>query len=153
MKWKGLPKDLDEYQGMIYLITNTVTGKKYIGKKNFWTIRKLPPLKGKKNKRHVKKETDWQTYYGSSEYLSSEIKKYGEESFTRECIALCYNKWQLAYYEGFFQYHCEVLLSDKWYNGLIAVKCHSPKGGYKMKAPVITPIGRKLLLYTMRMDV
>ena len=145
MNWKGIPKDFDEYQGIIYLITNKVNGKQYIGKKNLWCVRKLPPLKGNTNKRHVRKETDWKKYYGSSKYLTSEIEKYGEENFERVALALCYNKWQLQYYEGFFQYHCEVLMSDDWYNGLIAVKCHSPKRGYKMKPPVITRHGKKLI--------
>ena len=53
--------------GFVYQITNLQNGKKYIGKKWFWSTKKLPPLKGKKRKRTVKKESDWMKYFGSSE--------------------------------------------------------------------------------------
>lgn len=145
MNWKLIPKDIEPYQGMIYLITNTENGKRYIGKKNFWTKRKLKPLKGQKRRRIKRVETDWRTYYGSSKYLTEEVNSLGKGKFKRECLALCYNKWQLSYYEGFFQYQCEVLLSNDWYNGLIALKCHAPRHGYSFEAPKITTRGRQLL--------
>jgi len=44
--------------GFIYIITNTLTGKKYIGKKQIKSVKKLKPLKGRKNKRHFDIETD-----------------------------------------------------------------------------------------------
>ena len=34
--------------GLIYVITNTVNGKRYIGKKQMKSVKKLKPLKGKK---------------------------------------------------------------------------------------------------------
>ena len=49
--------DVTDYQGMVYLIRCEENGKQYIGKKFFWSVRKLPPLKGKKRKRSKKKTT------------------------------------------------------------------------------------------------
>ena len=54
MKWTYQGKEIDiipdEYEGFVYLITNTTTGQKYVGKKlaKFKTTK--PPLKGKKIK-------------------------------------------------------------------------------------------------------
>jgi len=44
--------------GFIYVITNLTNNKKYIGKKQMKSVKKLKPLKGKKNKRHFDIETD-----------------------------------------------------------------------------------------------
>ena len=46
-QWEELPF------GFVYLITNTVDGKKYIGKKQIEKKTKRPPLKGKKRKRII----------------------------------------------------------------------------------------------------
>ena len=50
---------LKQYQGFVYLITELDTDIKYIGKKFFWSTRKLPPLKGKSRKRIKVIESDW----------------------------------------------------------------------------------------------
>ena len=44
--------------GFIYKITNNITQKKYIGKKQCKCFLKRPPLKGKKKRRIEEKETD-----------------------------------------------------------------------------------------------
>ena len=76
----------DDYEGFVYLITNTTTGQKYIGKKlaKFKTTK--PPLKGKKNKRRGTKESDWREYYGSSDRLNAGVETLGEDKFTREIL-------------------------------------------------------------------
>ena len=68
-----LPKDCEAF---VYLITNTMNGMMYVGKKlaKFKTTKK--PLKGKKNKRRGTKESDWKTYWGSSEKLAADIEKF-----------------------------------------------------------------------------
>ena len=53
--------------GFVYNIRNLITGQEYIGKKFFYSKRTLPPLKGKKRKRHVVKESDWKKYTSSSD--------------------------------------------------------------------------------------
>lgn len=60
--------------GFIYIITNITTGKKYIGKKQMKSIKKMAPLKGNKNKRHKEVETDWKEYTSSSNDVNEDIK-------------------------------------------------------------------------------
>lgn len=105
--------------GFIYLITNKVTNKKYIGKKQCLTVLKRAPLKGKKNKRHKTVETDWRVYTSSSRQLNEDIEKQGKDDFTFEILRFCDSKWQLAYEETKIQFEKEVLLSDDYYNGII----------------------------------
>ena len=68
--------------GFIYVITNTVNGKRYIGKKQMKSVKKLKPLKGKKNKRHFDIETDWKEYMSSSNDLNLDITRFGKDKFT-----------------------------------------------------------------------
>ena len=51
---------LQDYVGFVYCITDKESGKKYVGKKFFWSVRKLPPLKGKTRKRTKRTQSDWQ---------------------------------------------------------------------------------------------
>ena len=78
-----LSEDINDLYGFVYRITNIQSGKKYIGRKYFWSFRKPP---GKKRK--VKQESDWQKYYGSCPELKEDIKKYGKEFFSREILSL-----------------------------------------------------------------
>lgn len=105
--------------GFIYLITNLTNNKKYIGKKQCLTVKKRPPLKGKKNKRHETVETDWKTYTSSSRQLNDDIEELGKSNFKFEILLFCSSKWQLAYEETKMQFEKEVLLSDEYYNGII----------------------------------
>jgi hypothetical protein len=105
--------------GFIYIITNTVTNKRYIGKKQIKSVKKLKPLKGRKNKRHFDVETDWKTYTSSSNELNEDIKTYGKDKFTFEIVHLCESKFELAYYEAKLQFNHDVLLKEGYYNGII----------------------------------
>jgi len=111
--------------GFVYQITNLDNGKKYIGKKWFWSTRKLPPLKGKTRKRIVKKESDWQKYYGSSDEVKMLVEQHGEDNFEREILRLCKTKGECTYYETKFQFDFDVLLRDDYYNEFIGCKIHS----------------------------
>ena len=75
--------DIDDFFGFVYRITNLQTGKKYIGRKYFWSKRK--PRGGK---RRVTSESDWKRYYGSSDELKSDRKLFGDKSFKREILSL-----------------------------------------------------------------
>ena len=110
------------YYGFVYRITNTLNGYDYVGRKYFKTIRKLKPLKGRVLKRHRIKETDWQEYWGSSKRLLEDIDKYGKENFKREIICLCETRGQTNYMEAKIQFDEDVLLNEKNYNGIIAIK-------------------------------
>ena len=78
----------DDYEGFVYLITNTTTGQKYIGKKlaKFKTTK--PPLKGKKNKRRGTKESDWKTYWGSSDRLNADVGTRRKTFYKRNIIPM-----------------------------------------------------------------
>jgi len=123
-EWLNQPKDINNYEGFTYLITNLLTGRKYIGKKSFWNYRTLKPLKGKKRKRHVKKESDWRDYYGSSNSLNLDIEKLGKENFSRQILNCYKTKFEVSYYEAKEQFDRGVLLTDDYYNGLIRVRLH-----------------------------
>jgi hypothetical protein len=115
----------EEYQGFVYEITDTVNNKLYIGKKLFWTIQKLKPLKGRVNRRHRRVETDWQDYYGSSDALNQQISIHGKEHFQRRILFMCANKTQMSYFETREQFVRDVLLDKSYYNGIIACKITS----------------------------
>jgi len=115
--------NVEDYFGFVYIITNLETNKKYIGKKFFHHTKKLPPLKGMKRKRTVVKESDWKTYYGSSNILKEELKQHGKDKFKREIIKLCTNKKELTYWETKLQFAYGVLEKpDEWYNDNILGK-------------------------------
>ena len=111
--------------GFVYIITDTRNGKKYIGKKGLMSKRKLPPLKGKKRRRTKIIETDWATYYGSSEEVKLLVEKHGESCYKREIIHLCKTKGEMSYLEAKEQFLRDVLLSDNYYNAFIGCKIHA----------------------------
>ena len=112
---------LDNY-GFIYRITNTINGYDYVGRKYFTTIKKRPPLKGKKNKRRETVETDWKEYWGSSPRLQADIDTLGRDKFTREIIHLCKTRGETNYMEAYYQFTEGVLLREDNYNGIIQIK-------------------------------
>jgi len=105
--------------GFIYEITNLASKRIYIGKKQIQKIIKRPPLKGKKNKRHLITESDWKVYTGSCNELNNDIQIHGKDNFNFKMLKLCNNKWELAYEEAKLQFELGVLLSDNYYNGII----------------------------------
>jgi hypothetical protein len=91
------PAQLEDWAGFVYLITDLDNGKKYIGKKNFWSTRRLPPLKGKTRRRVKKLESDWRDYYGSNEEVKLLVEESGGKRFKREIIRLCKTKGEMSY--------------------------------------------------------
>ena len=78
-----LSEDINGMHGFVYCITNTLTGKRYIGRKYFWQLRK--PRGGG---RRVKSESDWKKYYGSSRELTEDRKQFGNLVFKRDILSL-----------------------------------------------------------------
>jgi hypothetical protein len=135
MTWyyKGVPvEEIDEkYTGFVYIITNLVTDKKYIGKKlskfsktNIRTV-KLKNGTKKKKKIRSKIESDWKTYWSSSKEVIDDVKILGEDKFKREILMFCLSKGTASYFEAKFQMQNEVLEHpDKWYNGIVNCRVH-----------------------------
>ena len=124
--YQGKPLDTlpEECVGFVYLITNTKTGRMYVGKKLAKFKRSRPPLKGRKNKRRHTVESDWQDYYGSSDLLTEDVNKLGKEKFKREILFYCKSKAELSYVEAREQFARKVLETDTYYNGHIRVRIH-----------------------------
>ena len=120
----------DDCIGFVYLITNTVSGRKYIGKKlaKFSkTTQKTVKLKNgtkKKKKIRTKVDSDWRDYYGSSEELTKDVTALGADKFTREILYFCKSKAECSYVEAREQFTRKVLESTDYYNGQISVRVH-----------------------------
>jgi hypothetical protein len=111
--------------GFVYIVTDTVTGMKYIGKKGFFSKVTKPPLKGKKRKRRSIKESDWKSYCGSSETVKTLVEENGLDHFEREILHLCKSKGEMSYIEMREQIVRDVLLKpDEYLNGFVGGKIH-----------------------------
>ena len=117
----------DNIEGFVYLITNTTNNRKYIGKKLAKFKKTRPPLKGKKNKRRSKIESDWRDYWGSSDHLIADVEKLGEDKFSREILYMCESRGLMSYLEAKEQFDRRVLETDDYYNGIINVRVGSSK--------------------------
>lgn len=82
--------------GFIYITTNKINGKKYIGQKKY-------------NK-------NWTTYLGSGIVLKNAINKYGIENFEREIIEECDSKKELDDREIYWIKFYDAVNSDIFYN-------------------------------------
>ena len=122
--WVG-EVDPDIYYGFVYLITNTVTDRKYIGRKFYHTY--------KKRKRF--KESNWRVYAGSCKPLKEDMKRMGKDKFTFEIICNYKTRGGVVSGEVHFQTDNDVLSPELlpcgerlYYNGQIgAVKFISPE--------------------------
>ena len=124
--------DPNEYFGFVYRITNLTNGRAYIGRKQY-------KRGGKKTTRGYGTETDWRFYTGSSKWLNEDIQALGHDQFIFECMAQCYSKGGLHYFEVFAQVFCEVLTAKlengerAYYNGNINATKFIPKEPISME--------------------
>lgn len=109
-------------EAFVYLITNLTNDRKYIGKKLAKFKKTRAPLKGRKNKRHSKVESDWRDYWGSNDHLKEDVAQLGEDKFTREILHMCPSRGVASYMEAKEQFDRNVLLTDEYYNGIINVR-------------------------------
>jgi hypothetical protein len=120
----------DTCVGFVYIITNLISGRKYIGKKlakfsktTYKTV-KLKNGTKKKKKIRSKIDSDWQEYYGSSPNLQADIDTLGKDNFSREILFYCTSKAECSYVEAREQFTRKVLESNDYYNGHIQVRVH-----------------------------
>lgn len=121
---------IEDNFGFVYLITNLTNQRQYIGKK-FFTKSGRKQTNGKIKK--IRKSSDWQTYWSSSEELKADVKLLGEENFTREILYLCKTKSECSYRETKEIFMRDALLKEEYYNAWCSCKIH--------KAHVLNKIG------------
>lgn len=134
MTWFYQEKEIVELPadcvGFVYVITNTTTGRMYIGKKlakfsrTTYKIVKLKNGNKKRKKIRNKIDSDWQQYYGSSSTLTEDINSQSTDNFHREILYYCKSKAECSYIEAREQFSRRVLESDDYYNGHIQVRVH-----------------------------
>ena len=88
--------EIENPYGFIYITTNMVNGKRYIGQKKFCD--------------------GWKTYLGSGKLLKEAIKKYGKENFERDIVAIAYTKEELDELEIQFIRNYNANDRNKFYN-------------------------------------
>jgi hypothetical protein len=110
--------------GFIYLITNLLNNKKYVGRKYVSSTRKKPltakqKREGKKRQTKVTTESDWRDYMGSSKTLLEDIAKYGKDNFRFEILIFAETKGQTNFLEETAHHKMNVLLDPNFYNDSI----------------------------------
>lgn len=122
-----LPEDC---VGYVYCITNTVTGRMYIGKKlakfSKTTYKTVKLKNGTKKRKKIKSkiDSDWQLYWGSNEQLKADVQQLGADKFTREILHYCSSKAICSYLEAKEQFTRRVLESPDYYNNIINLRVH-----------------------------
>ena len=120
----------DDCIGFVYLITNNLSGRKYIGKKlakfSKTTYKIVKQKNGTKKRKKIRSkiDSDWREYYGSSPELTADVIILGTENFTREILYYCKSKSECSYIEAREQFTRKVLESTDYYNGHIQVRVH-----------------------------
>lgn len=105
--------------GYIYITTNLINNKKYIG-------------------RHESSEYD-STYYGSGAWLNRSLKKYGIENFKNEILesinnvpTICNSFEELCESEKYYIDYYDCVNSDEYYNLVPGGKGNSVKGSKRV---------------------
>jgi hypothetical protein len=121
--------DINDCFGFVYKITNTETGKIYIGKKAFFHNKKKKLTKkelaeqtgpGRKSLTKVEQvDSGWMDYYGSSKELVADVKALGKDKFQRIILDFCETKKQLTYSEIYHQMTERVLFIDSYNDNIL----------------------------------
>lgn len=87
---------LVEPYGFIYITTNMINGKKYLGQRKF--------------------NDGWINYLGSGVLIQQAIETYGKENFSRNIVCFCNSEQELNETEYELSVWLDVVDSDDWYN-------------------------------------
>ena len=83
--------------GFIYITTNLVNGKRYLGQKMF-------------------KDGGWKRYLGSGKAFKAALNLYKKENFRRDIVHICYSKEELNNAEYDLSVFLNVVEDPSWYN-------------------------------------
>ena len=117
--------------GFVYIITNKVDGRKYIGKKQLYSTKttyKTVTLKtGLKKKKKIKSRvcSGWMSYYGSNTELQQDVEKHGVENFERKILRFCTTLGEMSYWETYEIFINHAVPSTKYYNTWVSVRVRS----------------------------
>jgi len=107
-------KDIGKSYGFVYLITDRITGKMYIGRKYFWSMRKKKGATKRK-----REESDWKSYYGSGDEIKALVKEFGQNRFNRQILSVHSTRGDVNYSEVREQFRRDVLEKDEYINANI----------------------------------
>jgi len=91
-----MEEEANKPYGFIYITTNLINGKKYVGQKTY-------------NNR-------WKCYLGSGKYFKLAVKKHGRENFVKEIVAIAYCKDELNKLEAEYIKKFNAVQSADYYN-------------------------------------
>lgn len=100
--WKNpsrLKLDPEESFGFVYLIVNMLTGRRYIGKKQYHRY----------SKGQRQSTSDWKTYTSSSRSVNADIAQLGKKNFHFEILTEFQTRNGLTYGETNLQHVADVL--------------------------------------------
>ena len=89
-------KEIKDPYGFIYITTNLVNGKRYLGQRSFYN--------------------GWDNYLGSGLAFKNALDMYGKENFKRNVIHICYSEEELNEVEYELSVLFNVVESKDWYN-------------------------------------
>ena len=114
-------EDVGNSYGFVYEIVNLTNNRRYIGKK-FFTKAGTRQIKGKKKK--VRLSSGWENYWSSSDELKADVKRLGDDNFTRTILYLCKSRSECSYRETKEIFIRDALLTDDYYNKWVSCKIH-----------------------------
>lgn len=88
--------EVQDPYGFIYITTNLVNGKRYLGQRSFYP--------------------GWESYLGSGLAFKNALELYGKDNFKRDIIHICFSEDELNEVEYELSVLFDVVESNGWYN-------------------------------------
>lgn len=105
--------DTEKYVGFVYIITNLVEQRKYIGSKKYKIKRK--------------KDGEWKSYTGSCTELNNDIKKYGKDKFTFKVVKQYSRMVEVKYNEAKMIIEVDAIFRKDYYNQMVMLRMKGKK--------------------------
>lgn len=93
-------EDVEDHRGygFVYITSNNINGKKYIGKRAYDSAGK------------------WESYLGSGILLTRALKRYGKDNFSRQIIDIAETSHDLCEKERYWISYFDAVESNEFYN-------------------------------------